>query len=39
MPESRGTFGYLFALPGLALLVYLVVHTVPKCLWKAEFCR
>ena len=35
MPErtaSRGTFGYLFALPGLALLVYLVVHTGPKVL-------
>ena len=32
MPESRGTFGYLFALPGLALLVYLVVHTGPKIL-------
>ena len=30
--ESRGTFGYLFALPGLALLVYLVVHTGPKIL-------
>src|SRR3974390_170870 len=33
MPErtaSRGTFGYLFVLPGLALLVYLVVHTGPK---------
>jgi len=35
MPErtaSRGTFGYLFVLPGLALLVYLVVHTGPKVL-------
>ena len=30
--ESRGTFGYLFALPGLALLIYLVVHTGPKIL-------
>src|SRR3974377_2305065 len=34
MPEptenSRGTIGYLFALPGLALLVYLVLHTGPK---------
>ena len=32
--ESRGTFGYLFALPGLALLVYLVVHIGPKVLFE-----
>ena len=32
--ESRQTLGYLVAVPGLALLVYLVVRTGPKLLFE-----